>query len=112
MEHRREFIENFENCKQIDELLDITNTQKRPQAPTQIFVGLESEKSGNQIPHFENCEKYFKIAHTKIGQTGCDTFPNEFMRFRFEAKPIWGELKNFANMQSSFKSGSDLLCRK
>ena len=53
VEHRREFIENCQYGKQIDEFLDIKNCQKRPQAPKPIFLGLESEKSGNGIPIFE-----------------------------------------------------------
>ena len=56
VEHRREFIEKLQHCKQIDDLLDITNTQKRPQAPKPIFLGLESENSENMIPIFENFE--------------------------------------------------------
>ena len=44
MKHQREFIDNFQNCKQIGEILDIKNTQKRPQAPKPIFLGLEYEK--------------------------------------------------------------------
>ena len=43
------FIEYSQNCKQIDEFLDITNGQKRPQAQKPIFLGLESEKTENQI---------------------------------------------------------------
>ena len=30
------------------------NMQKHPQAPKPIFLGLESEKSENKIPTFEN----------------------------------------------------------
>ena len=65
MEHRREFIENCQYGKQIDEFLNLQNTQKRPQAPKPIFLGLESEKSGNRIPNFENLEKYIKDAPKK-----------------------------------------------
>ncbi len=53
------------NCpygKQIDYFLE-KNMQKRPQARKPIFLGLESEKSENQIPNFENVENYLKIAH-------------------------------------------------
>ena len=63
MEHRREFIENCQYGKQIGKILDLKNMQKRPQAPTPIFLGLESEKSGNRIPTFEILEKYLKCAH-------------------------------------------------
>ena len=49
VEHRREFIENLQYGKQIGEILDLENRQKRPQASKPIFLGLESEKSGNQI---------------------------------------------------------------
>ena len=43
------------------------------------------------VPNFEDFEKYQKSAHGKSVQNGCDAFPNEFMRLRFEAKPIWEE---------------------
>ena len=49
MEHRREFIENLQYGKQIDDFLDINNDQKRPRAPKPILLGLESEKSENHI---------------------------------------------------------------
>ena len=42
--------------KQIDEILDQTNKQKRPQAKKPIFLGLESKKSENLVPNFENFE--------------------------------------------------------
>ena len=69
------------------------NKQKRPQAPKPIFLGLESEKSENQIILFENFEKYLKIAHGISVQNGSDAFPNELMRFRIEAKQIWGKIQ-------------------
>ena len=49
VEHQSKFIENSQYGKQIGKILDIKNTQKRPQAPKPIFLGLESEKSENQI---------------------------------------------------------------
>ena len=57
VEHRREFIENCPYGKQIGELLDIQNCQKRPQAKKPIFLGLESEKPENLVQNFENFEK-------------------------------------------------------
>ena len=33
------------------------NSQKRPQAKTPIFFGLEYEYSGNQVPEFEEYQK-------------------------------------------------------
>ena len=53
-EYRREFVEHFPYGKQIGKVLDITNRQKRPQAPTPIFLGLESENSENQIIFLKN----------------------------------------------------------
>ncbi len=44
VEHQREFIENSQYGKQIGKFLDQKNTQKRPQAPKPIFLGLEYEK--------------------------------------------------------------------
>ena len=49
MEHRREFIENLQDGKQMGKIPDLKNMQKRPQAPKPIFLGLESEKSENWI---------------------------------------------------------------
>ena len=54
-----------------------------------IFLGLESEKSGNMVPNFEIFEKYIKDAPKKTVQNGLYAFPNELMRFPNEAKPIW-----------------------
>ena len=56
--------------------------------PQNTFLGLEYEKSENQVPHVDNFEKYDKDAHDKSVHNGSDAFPNELMRFRFEAKPI------------------------
>ena len=74
MEHRREFIEHLQYGKQIDEFLDPKNKQKRPQAKKTIFLGLESEKSENQIPYFENFANSMKFAHAISVHNGCDTF--------------------------------------
>ena len=81
-------IENLKYCKQIYDFLDIKNCQKRPRAPKPIFLGLESEKSGNLVPDLENSEKYIKDAPNKTVQNGLYTSPNELMRFPNEAKPI------------------------
>ena len=93
MEHRREFIENCPCGKQIGKFLDQQNKQTRPQAPKPIFLGMEPEKSGNQILNFEVFEQYMKFAHEISVQNGSYTFPNELTRFRFEAKPIWGKIR-------------------
>ena len=73
--------------------MDIKNTQKRPQAQKPICLGLESEKSGNQVPNFGNSENYIKFAHELFVHNGSYAFPNELMRFRIEAKPIWEEIQ-------------------
>ena len=39
---------------------------------------------------FEKFEKSMNFAHEISVQDGSYTFPNELMRFRIEAKPIWG----------------------
>ena len=69
------------------------NVPKRPRAPKHIFWGLEYEKSGNQVPNFDNFEKYMKFAHEISVQIGSYAFPNEVMRFRIEAKPIWEKIQ-------------------
>ena len=93
VEHQTTFIENCPYGKQIDDFLDIKKCQTRPRAPKPIFLGLESEKSENQVPIFEFFEKYIKDAPNKTVQNGSYTSPNELVRFRNEAKPIWVEIQ-------------------
>ena len=72
--------------------------QKRSQTKKPIFLGLESEKSGNQVPIFGFFEKYVKDAPNKTVRNGCDAFPNELVRFQNEATPIWVEIqKHYKN---------------
>ena len=47
MEDQREFVEHFQDGKQIGKILDIQKRQKRPQAQKPILLGLVSEKSEN-----------------------------------------------------------------
>ena len=92
-EYQNKFIENCKYGKQIDDFLHTKNRQKRHRAPKHIFLGPEYENSGNQVPNFDNSEKYEKDAHNKTMQDGSGTFPNELMRFRNEAKPIWVKIQ-------------------
>ena len=55
-EYQGEFVEHFPYGKQIGNILDIKNKQKRHRAPKPIFLGLESEKSENQSTFFERFE--------------------------------------------------------
>ena len=55
VEHRRELIEKSQYGKQIDDFVDLKNMENVPRPP--IFLGLESEKSENQVICFENFEK-------------------------------------------------------
>ena len=68
-------------------------SQKRPQARKPIFLGLESGKSGNQVPKNEFFEKYIKDAPKKTVLIGLYDSPNELTRFPNEAKPIWGKIQ-------------------
>ena len=61
-----------------------------PQAKKTIFLGQESENYENNIPQFENFEKYIEEAPKQTVQNGSYAFPNKLMRFRNEATPIWG----------------------
>ena len=92
-EYQSKCIENFKNGKQIDDFLDMPKRQKTSTGPKTLFLVLEYEKSGNQIPNLENFEKYIKDAPTKTVQIGSYAFANEFMRFRNEAKPIWVKIQ-------------------
>ena len=59
---------------------------KRPQAQKHIFWAWNMEHMEIWFQILKN-EKYHKDAHKNSVQNGCDAFPNELMRFRFEAKP-------------------------
>ena len=93
VEHQKEFVEHFPYGRQIGKILDIKNKQKRHRAPKHILLGLKSEKSGNQVPNFDFFETYLKFDHDLSVLNGSDALPNEFTRFRFEAKPIWGKIQ-------------------
>ena len=86
-------MESLQYGKQIDDFLDRKIMQKRPQAPKPIFLGLESEKPENNIQNFGMFEKYMKFAHEISVHNGSYAFPNELMRFRIEATPIWGTIQ-------------------
>ena len=90
VEDQREFVEHLQIGKQIGKLLDMP---KRPRGPKHIFWGLEYEKSGNQVPNFEKIEKYMKFAQESSVHNGSYAFPNELMRFRNEATPIWDKIQ-------------------
>ena len=79
-------------CRLVNKSVNYWTCQNVPR-PKNTFLGLEYEKSGNLVPNFEKFEKYNKDAHKKSVQNGCDAFPNELMRFRFEAKPIWDKIQ-------------------
>ena len=82
----------------------------RHRAQQHTYLGQEYEESENMVPNISDSQKKeFKDAHNHSVHIGCDTFPNELMRFHFEATPIW---KNIIKMQSPVQYGSDLLCRK
>ena len=76
------------------------NVKKRPLVPKPILLGLGSEKYGNQVPNFEIFEEYIKDVPTKTVQNGSYAFPNELMRFRIKAKPIWVKIQKHYKMQS------------
>ena len=86
-EDQREFVEHFQDGEQIGKTLDI-KTGKNATGPQTTFFGLKSEKAGNQVHFFESFEKHLKFVHEISVQNGSDAFPNELMRFRFQAKPI------------------------
>ena len=47
------------------------------------------KKSENLDPYFEMFDNYMNFAHEISVQDGSYAFPNEVMRFRNEATPIW-----------------------
>ena len=65
----------------------------RHRAQKHTYLGLEYERSGNQVPYISDFEKHLKDALKQSVQIGCGTFPNELMRFHFEAKPIWKNIR-------------------
>ena len=98
-EYQNEFVEHFPYGKQIGKILD-QQTCKNVPRPQNTFLGHEYENSGNQVLVFEHFEKYGKSVHGNSVHNGCDVFPNELMRFRVEAKPIWGKIQKHCKKSS------------
>ena len=72
-------------------------------------MGLESEKSENQIPTFEILEKYIKDAPEQTVQNGSYTSPNELMGVQNNEKPIWVEIQKHCKNAVIIKMGLQLL---
>ena len=89
VEDQREFVEDLQIGKQIGKLLDMP---KRPQAQKHIFWVWNMKNLETWFQILKN-RKYHKDVHTNSVQNGCDTFPNELVRFRVEAKLIWGKMQ-------------------
>ena len=71
-------------------------TYKMPKTspgPKTDFLGSVIWKICKSDYNFEIIEKYMKFAHEISVQNGSYAFPNELMRFRNEAKPIWGKIQ-------------------
>ena len=60
------------------------------------YEGLKYEKLENWPSHILDFEKHLKDAHRKTVQIGCDTFPNQLVRFHSEGKPIWKNIKKLS----------------
>ena len=89
--------------------MDIKKSQKRPQARKPIFLGLESGKSGNQVPQIEIFEKYIKDAPKKTVLIGSYDSPNELTRDRNNEKPIWVEIQKHCKNAVTIKMGLQLV---
>ena len=85
-------MEHFQYGKQIGKILDIENQQKRHRAPTHMLLCLKSENMETRFHILRFLKKYLKFAHEMPVHNGCDALPNELMRFRIEAKPIWEKI--------------------
>ena len=88
--------------------MDIKKHAKTSPGPNTDFLGLESEKSGNQVPNFENFEKYEKNAPKKTVQNGSYTSPNELTRVRNNEKPIWVEIQKHCKNAVTISMGLQL----
>ena len=90
VEDQREFVEHLQIGEQIGKLLDM---QKGPQAPKHILLVCNMTNLETWLHILKKDEKHHEDAHNNSVQNGCDTFPNELMRFLFEAKPILGKIR-------------------
>ena len=77
----------------VNESMIFWTHQNVPRPPNPFFSVLEYENSGNQVPCFEHFEKCLNFAHGISVQHGSYAFPNELMRFRNEATPIWDKIQ-------------------
>ena len=60
-EYRKEFVEHFPYGKQIGEILDLKNMQKRHRAPKHIFWSSKSSKSSKSV-FFDNVRNEAMLA--------------------------------------------------
>ena len=77
----------------VSKSVNILDMPKRPQAQPNSFLGLEYEQYGNLVPVLEKFENIIKMLTQILCRMAVTLFPNELMRFRFEAKLIWAETR-------------------
>ena len=80
--------------------------------PKNTFLGLEYEKSGNLVPNFEKKKNIIKMLTQILCRMAVTLFQTSSWGSGLKQNRLGRKFKNSVNLQSSFKSGSDLLCRK
>ena len=100
VEHRREFMENCQYGKQIDEFLEQQNRQKRPQATKPILLGLKYEKSENQISNFEKVKNLLNVRPEFLCIIGHTLFKTSSRGSEMKQKRFGVQLKNTLKRQS------------
>ena len=90
----------MQDGKQIDNMLDIQNMQQRHRAPKPIFLGLESEKSENKVPHFENFENILNSLTHFLSRLGHSLFQTSSRGSEFKQRRFGEKIRNTVQMQS------------
>ena len=66
---------------------------KRSQAPKHICWDWNLENQENWFQHLRILKMFKTYVHDNSVHNGSYAFPNELMRFRNEAKPIWDKIQ-------------------
>ena len=69
------------------------NVQKRPQAPKHMFWDRNMKNLETRFQILKVLKNMRKMLTKKTMQNGSSASPNELMRFRNEAKPIWVQIQ-------------------
>ena len=86
VEDQREFV------KQVNKSVNYWTCQNVPR-PKNTFSVWNMKNLETWFQILKSLKNIIKMFTEILVQNGCDAFPNELMRFRFEATPSWDKIQ-------------------